>query len=75
VKTYSTRHSIQTHLAASLTAYLEGLQESGLDGIPPELMSATIPDTELQKAIAPKSDRDDVMNAQQNTTVIHETLE
>lgn len=39
--THSPRHSVQSHLAASLTAYLEDLQESGLDGIPPELMTAT----------------------------------
>jgi DNA polymerase len=32
-------HSSQSHLLASLTAYLEDLQESGIDGIPAELMA------------------------------------
>ncbi len=75
MKSYSTRHSIQTHLAASLTAYLEDLQESGLDGIPPELMSTTVPDTMRQQTSAPKTDRDRTINAQQNVAESHETLE
>lgn len=69
MKTCSTRHSIQTHLAASLTAYIEDLQESGLDGLPPELMSAAVPDAVLQQ------NRDGAMNTRQNATVVHETLE
>ncbi len=35
-------HSTQSHLSASLTAYLEDLQESGVDGIPAELMTAPV---------------------------------
>jgi uracil-DNA glycosylase len=36
----STRHTSQASLCASLIAYVEDLQESGVDGIPPELMQA-----------------------------------
>lgn len=38
-----TRHSPQTQLFASLSAYLQDLQESGVDGIPVDLMYAAEP--------------------------------
>ncbi|MHB8120599.1 MAG: uracil-DNA glycosylase [Desulfuromonadaceae bacterium] len=72
--THSTRHSAQAHLAASLTAYLEDLQESGLDGIPPELMTAA---TELpsQRTAPAAQDTGDTMNDQPAVLDTHETLE
>ena len=72
--TPSTRHSAQAHLAASLTAYLEDLQESGLDGIPPELMTAA---TEIpsHRTAPAAQDTGDTMNDQPAVLVTHETLE
>ena len=72
--THSTRHSVQTHLAASLTAYLEDLQESGLDGIPTELMTMTaVPP--LQRSAPAEQGLETVMNDQPIAADKHETLE
>ncbi len=45
MKTCSNRHSTQSLMFASLTAYLQDLQASGVDGIPTELM--TVPETAI----------------------------
>ena len=73
--TPSTRHSAQAHLAASLTAYLEDLQESGLDGIPAELMTAAAMEIPLQRIAPAAQDAGDTMNDQPITADKHETLE
>ena len=70
-----TRHSTQHHLAASLTAYLEDLQESGLDGIPFELLTAATADTGPERAAAPVPNIEIDMNEHLAAPVIHETLE
>lgn len=46
-------HYTKSHLFASLTAYLEDLQESGLDGIPAELMNAAELPVTAQPPAAP----------------------
>ena len=65
----------QSHLYASLTAYLQDLQESGVDGIPTELMTMTaapvspqIPDSAEHKGVSD-------MNEQLNAPKLHESLE
>lgn len=63
----------QSHLAASLVAYLEDLQESGLDGIPAELLTAA--DSTLQPAAASEQGTENVKNKQNDTPEKHETLE
>lgn len=74
--TPSTRHSVQAHLAASLTAYLEDLQESGVDGIPTELMTMTATvETPLQRTAPAEQDTGDTMNVQPVVVDKHETLE
>ena len=78
---HSPRHSVQSRLFASLTAYLQDLQESGVDGIPAELLTAANPDFaqpqtapaapfEQAGEVAP-SDQPDVGAAPKK----HETLE
>ncbi len=69
----SSRHSVQSHLAASLTAYLQDLQESGLDGIPAELMTAA----DAAPKLTPSAERgkEDRMNDQLYAPENHETLE
>ncbi|MEI6826743.1 MAG: uracil-DNA glycosylase [Desulfuromonadales bacterium] len=47
MNTCSNRHSTLTHMCASLTAYLQDLHESGIDGFPTELMALT----ETEKAL------------------------
>lgn len=74
--THSTRHSAHAHLAASLTAYLEDLQESGLDGIPPELMTATAAAAPPLHHTAPAGPgREDALNDEPLVVEKHETLE
>lgn len=72
---HSTQHSVQSHLAASLTAYLQDLQESGLDGIPAELMTAAKSDTALQLTASAEQGMESTMNDQLNAPEKHETLE
>lgn len=72
---HSTRHSVQSHLFASLTAYLQDLQESGVDGIPAEIVTATVPDTARQRTAPAEQDRENAMNDQPNAPEKHETLE
>lgn len=67
-------NSTRSHLFASLTAYLEDLQESGVDGIPIELMTAagvTLP----QKTTTPEQESESVIKEQIDTPGLHETLE
>ncbi len=67
--------STQSHMFASLTAYLQDLQESGVDGIPAELESAAVSDAAPQRTVAPEPERDIDMNDQMNRPDVHETLE
>ena len=60
---------------ASLTAYLQDLQESGLDGIPSELLTSTETETTQQLATSAERDMESAVKNQQNTPEIHETLE
>ncbi|HXE97241.1 MAG TPA: uracil-DNA glycosylase [Dongiaceae bacterium] len=71
----SIRHSAQSRLFASLTAYLEDLEESGLDGIPAELMTATGTDTAPHRTAAAGQDGETVMADRLNKPEKHETLE
>ena len=59
---------------ASLTAYLEDLQESGVDGIPAELMTATEMPLPQQTATS-EPESESAMKEQIDKTEIHETLE
>ncbi len=72
---HSTRHSVQSHLTASLTAYLEDLQESGVDGIPAELVTSAETYAAPQRTAAPEQGRENMMNEQASTPEKHETLE
>ncbi|MDD2364718.1 MAG: uracil-DNA glycosylase [Desulfuromonadaceae bacterium] len=56
------RLSGHTNLFASLTSYLQSLQESGLDGIPLEMMKPMQFETEAQPAIFMKTGVSDGMN-------------
>lgn len=74
MNTPSNRHSSQSQFFASLSAYLQDLQESGVDGIPVELMYAAEPvsapqpiPTLEQELAAPASEPQPVKK--------HETLE
>jgi DNA polymerase len=72
----SSRHSTQSHLLTSLTAYLQDLQESGVDGIPVELMYAAEPVSAPRPAPAPKPETEPVEEIiDQTATKKHETLE
>ena len=75
MNTHPTRHSTQSHLYASLTAYLQDLQESGVDGIPAELM--TVPEIVItpQRPAAPQQAKENEMNDNLNAPEKHETLE
>ncbi|MGB9082551.1 MAG: uracil-DNA glycosylase, partial [Desulfuromonadaceae bacterium] len=72
---HSPRHSVQSHLCASLTAYLQDLQESGLDGIPAALMTAAADEAPPQPNAASEEDRESPMTDQPNAAKKHETLE
>ena len=62
---------------ASLTAYLQDLQESGLDGIPAELTAAAAAKTVTAQTLntAPEQGIENLMNDQTQTPQKHETLE
>jgi DNA polymerase len=66
--------STKSHLFASLTAYLEDLQESGLDGIPTELMAQTT-DIVPPRTTTPKPAEEPAISEQPDTPKKHETLE
>ena len=72
----STQHSVQSQLAASLTAYLEDLQESGVDGIPAELIEQAAGSDPVRQRTAPAElEVENAMSDQQNEADTHETLE
>ncbi|NTV49441.1 MAG: uracil-DNA glycosylase [Geobacteraceae bacterium] len=58
-----------------MTAYLQDLQESGLDGIPADLATLKETDTAQQPAAIPKQSIESKMTEELNTPEIHETLE
>lgn len=66
-------------MCASLAAYLQDLQESGVDGIPAEMMTAApstaVPEPARQRTAAAEQDRDNAMNNQPTEPEKHETLE
>lgn len=66
------KYSIKSHLLASLSAYLEDLQESGIDGIPEELMAT---DKGLHQVALSECSPESEMNNTINQSKIHETLE
>lgn len=68
-------HPTKAHLFASLTAYLEDLQESGIDGIPAELMTPKEAVSASEPPVLPKQKREDAVTDQANPPEIHETLE
>ncbi len=72
---HSTHHSVQSHMYASLTAYLQDLQESGVDGIPAELMTAATADAPLQRTAPADQGREGAMSDHLNAPKKHETLE
>ena len=72
---HSTQHSVQSHMFASLTAYLQDLQESGVDGIPAELMTVAEPGTARQRTAPAEKGIESAMNHQLNAPEKHETLE
>jgi DNA polymerase len=72
---HSTRHSVQSSLSASLTAYLQDLQESGLDGIPAGLVTATAAEAPPQPDASADQERENPMNDQLSAAKKHETLE
>ena len=69
------RHSVQSQMFASLTAYLQDLQESGVDGIPAEMMMTAEPDTAPQRTASAELEKESAMNHQLNAPEKHETLE
>jgi DNA polymerase len=75
VNTHSARHFSQAHLYASLTAYLQDLQESGVDGIPAEFMAAAPAAITQNRSVATYQVREGDMNDLPNAPEIHETLE
>jgi DNA polymerase len=75
VNTLSNRHSTKSHLAASLTAYLEDLQESGIDGISPELMAAAGKIAAPHHTAASKPAEGNEMASDNDVPEVHETLE
>ena len=75
--TYPNQHPTKSHLFASLTAYLQDLQESGVEGIPAELMATATLGTESQpqRSSSARHDTEPAMDNQQNPPETHETLE
>ena len=71
----STRHSTKSHLFASLTAYLQDLQESGLDGIPEEIVTAAATEAAPQRTASAELAMENIMNEKQAAPKKHETLE
>jgi uracil-DNA glycosylase family 4 len=74
VNTCSNHHSTQSRMIASLTAYLEDLQESGMDGIPTELMTVTETEILLQNTVPLKQSEKEV-NDNNDVPERHESLE
>lgn len=74
MSTHLTQYPLQSHLAASLTAYLQDLQESGVDGIPTE-MPTTVAETTMQRTAPAEPGIDTVMYTQLSAPEIYETLE
>ena len=72
---HSTRYSVQSQLCASLTAYLQDLQESGIDGIPLELMTAAHPDFVIPLPPSPEQGSETGTSSQPDSPQKHETLE
>lgn len=68
-------HSTRSHLFASLTAYLQDLQESGLDGIPVDLMTPVAIDIAPQRTAAPEPRNESSMDDHTSEPELHETLE
>lgn len=70
------RQSPRSHMLASLTAYLEELQESGIDGIPAELLTPASADIIAHQTAVPEGQaRGNAMNHQESAPEQHETLE
>lgn len=67
-------HTVQSHLWASLEAYLEDLQESGLDGIPATVAAASFLN-EISKAASTPICTDQETVTAPNSAEKHETLE
>ena len=74
MSTHSTQYLLQSYLAASLTAYLQDLQESGVDGIPTE-MPTTVAETTMQRTAPAEPGIDTVMYTQLSAPEIYEALE
>lgn len=72
---HSTRHSVQSNLYASLTAYLQDLQESGVDGIPAELVTAAETNTARLRTAVPEQGMESAMTIELDLPEKHETLE
>lgn len=72
---HPTRHSVQSHLFASLTAYLQDLQESGVEGIPAGVAAATGTDAPPRRTANPEQGIDNAMDDQQTAPEKQETLE
>ena len=75
MSTFTNRHVTQSHMFASLTAYLEDLQESGIDGMPREVMPVAETEIQLPKSVpfVPHSENNNIVN-----TIVperHESLE
>jgi DNA polymerase len=60
---------------ASLTAYLQDLQESGVDGIPAALLTAEEPDSPRQQPASAVQNSECVMDEEPDFLEKHETLE
>jgi DNA polymerase len=76
VNIHAPRHSNQSHLFASLTAYLQDLQESGVDGIPVELMTVSEFEAAPKLSVSPEpQDFENSTNESPGAPEIHETLE
>ncbi len=73
---HSIQHSVQSQLFASLAAYLQDLQESGVDGIPPEMTLAAGAEAPLQRPAPTERNPVETVAADlPNTPEKHETLE
>jgi DNA polymerase len=69
------RHSVQAQLWASLGAYLEDLQESGIDGIPANLATTSFLNESAQRTASALADTGQEAVAVPLSTEKHETLE
>ncbi len=77
MNTHTTRHSAQSHLSASLIAYLEDLRESGVDGIPAELVSpaAEVESAPRRSAVQEQEQECTMRDDRQDVPELHETIE